>query len=53
MSLRSIEPEAVNNCLLWISDLKGIHNGFKGEIVDLQKKAANLRQHRRSSGEGS
>jgi hypothetical protein len=44
LHLRSIDPEAINNCLLWISDLKGIHNGFKGEVIDLQKKATKVRQ---------
>ena len=42
--LKSINPDVINNCLLEISDIKGIHKGLKIEVIDLQNEATRLKK---------
>ena len=42
--LKSVNPDVINNCLLEISDIKGIHNGFKLEVIDLKREATRLKR---------
>ena len=42
--LKSVNPDVINNCLLEISDIKGIHNGFKLEVIDLKSEATRLKK---------
>jgi hypothetical protein len=43
LHLRSADQAAINDSLLWLSDLKGIHNGFKTEVTDLKQQAIKVR----------
>jgi hypothetical protein len=42
--LKSINPNVINNCLLEISDIKGIHKGLKIEVIDLRNEATRLKK---------
>ncbi|HEY5464392.1 MAG TPA: hypothetical protein VIJ95_14110 [Hanamia sp.] len=41
---KSLNPDVINDCLLEISDIKGIHNGFKHEVIDLENEATRLKK---------
>jgi hypothetical protein len=42
--LKSVDPDVINNCLLEISDIKGIHKGFKNEVIDLRNEGMRLKK---------
>ncbi|AYD47548.1 MAG TPA: hypothetical protein VFQ86_07050 [Arachidicoccus soli] len=42
--LKSVNPDVINNCLLEISDIKGIHKGFKNQVIDLRNEATRLKK---------
>jgi hypothetical protein len=44
LHFRSVNPDVINDCLLEISDIKGIHNGFKYELIDLKSQATRLKK---------
>jgi hypothetical protein len=44
LHFRSVNPDTINECLLEISDIKGIHNGFKYEMIDLKNQATRLKK---------
>jgi hypothetical protein len=44
LHLKSVDPDVINECLLEISDIKGIHKGFKHEVIDLKNEATRLKK---------
>jgi hypothetical protein len=44
LHLRRTDPDTINQCLLHLSAIKGIHHGFEEEISQLKSKATKLRQ---------
>jgi hypothetical protein len=44
LHLRSAEPDAINKCLLSVSDIKGLSRGIITMITGIKDKAANLKK---------
>ena len=44
LHLRRTDPDTINQCLLHLSAIKGIHHGFEEEVSQLKDKATKLRQ---------
>jgi hypothetical protein len=44
LHFRSVDPDTINECLMQISDIKGIHNGFKLEVIALKNQATRLKK---------
>jgi hypothetical protein len=44
LHLRSADPGAINNCLLSVSNIKGLSRGIITMIIGIQNKAENLKQ---------
>ena len=44
LHFKALNPDVINECLLEISDIKGIHNGFKYEVIDLKNQATRLKK---------
>ncbi len=44
LHFRTVNPDTINECLLEISDIKGIHSGFKYEVIDLKNQATRLKK---------
>ena len=44
LHLLRTDPDTINQCLLHLSAIKGIHHGFEEEVSQLKDKATKLRQ---------
>jgi hypothetical protein len=44
LHLRSTNSEVINSCLLFVSDIKGVHTNIKHKVISLKDKAARLKK---------